>query len=273
MNRLHLYGLAAALALGGCGMCGEEPPPPSGGGGGSGGSGGFAGGASSACTGVCGTPGCGSCPAPEVVAGPGFDIDRTEVTRAAYQRWLALVPKPAELPAACAGHAPFTPASGWPPGAAELQLPVVNVHWCAAWSYCHWAKRHLCGALDGGPLDYADYRDAGASEWMAACGPHVFAYGDAYEPAACNTSDANLGAPAKVGSFPGCDGGLPGLLDMSGNVQEWEDSCEAGAGLLDTCHQRGGAYDNSFGFVRCDDPSAGPRGSADPRVGFRCCSP
>jgi formylglycine-generating enzyme required for sulfatase activity len=225
------------------------------------------------CTGQCGTTGCGSCPDAAVVTGPAFDIDRTEVTRTAYQAWLAVGPRPADLPSACAGHSSFTPAEAWPPDAGNRQDPVASVSWCAAWAYCHWARRHLCGAFDGGALASGDYRDPSSSEWMAACGPADFPYGVSYDASACNGAHSSTPAAAGVCSFSGCDGGLPGLCDMSGNVGEWEDACDTGAGLLDECHVRGGTFQDQAGFLRCDDPGSASRDTRLPTIGFRCCAP
>lgn len=86
-----------------------------------------------------------------------------------------------------------------------------------------------------------------------------------------------LGATAVAGSLPKCVGGYPGLFDMSGNVNEWEDSCAGSLGSSDACLLRGGAYDDGFasGLLGCclAANAHNLRSAADPTVGFRCCSP
>lgn len=122
------------------------------------------------------------------------------------------------------------------------------------------------------------------AEWKLSCQGGeglVYAYGDAYDPLACNGIDAfctcdgegpyahcydDCGADFRVmptGSFPACVSPW-GAWDVSGNV--WE--IVATQDGLD--HYRGGAYNcrDSVQNQRCDydaawDPSA---------KGFRCCS-
>jgi formylglycine-generating enzyme required for sulfatase activity len=61
---------------------------------------------------------------------------------------------------------------------------------------------------------------------------------------------------------------------MSGNVWEWEDSCNADAGVTDVCHARGGAHGNGDVFHRCDyDGFSPPRDFASGPMGIRCCTP
>ena len=77
-------------------------------------------------------------------------------------------------------------------------------------------------------------------------------------------------ATVPVGSLAGCQGGFPGVFDMSGNAAEWEDSCGRAAAdastAKDPCILRGGSYQHSQSGVSCTglfsaDRSANP-GSA-----------
>jgi hypothetical protein len=69
-----------------------------------------------------------------------------------------------------------------------------------------------------------------------------------------------------------CIGGSPGLYDMSGNVAEWEISCD---GATDECLVRGGAFDGLAVDVACTSSRQVPRipGSLSDyqKIGVRCC--
>jgi formylglycine-generating enzyme required for sulfatase activity len=82
-------------------------------------------------------------------------------------------------------------------------------------------------------------------------------------------------------TYTACAGGVTNLYQMSGNLAEWEASCEnttSGA----RCRVRGGSYkagvDNGAG-LRCDVTRTElrvpppPSGDPDPLedIGFRCC--
>ena len=91
-------------------------------------------------------------------------------------------------------------------------------------------------------------------------------------------NDANTAWPS--GKHPACEGGWPGVFDMSGNVAEWEDCCdESDAGpVRGTCVARGGTYqDNgsavSLACVSGDNSTytVVRRNTASVTLGFRCC--
>src|SRR5262249_4485348 len=98
--------------------------------------------------------------------------------------------------------------------------------------------------------------------------------GSAFEANACNTGNV-IGAPATIGSFSACVGGVDGLLDMSGNVQEWTATCfRADAGRSqDLCPGQGGDYLDPPQEARCISADNRQRGGFYPNVGFRCCAP
>jgi hypothetical protein len=86
----------------------------------------------------------------------------------------------------------------------------------------------------------------------------------------------SAGALELVGNPATCQGGVPGLFDMSGNAQEWENACgntAADAGD-DTCHLRGGTFFFQSDSVTCGSTGGGndnPRNGASPWNTIRCC--
>jgi formylglycine-generating enzyme required for sulfatase activity len=201
----------------------------------------------------------------------GFQIDSIEVTNAQYAGFLAAQPDPSLQPPACASNATFEPSQGWPATGQEA-LPVTNTDWCDARAFCHWARKHLCGAVGGGASSYDDFANANTDQWQRACtgaGARNYPYGNTYEAATCNGSDQGSNQKVPAGEVS-CQGAYPGLFDMSGNVWEWEDACQSDAvGAL--CRIRGGCFLNGAPNLRCDTDSSTSRLDSHPTVGFRCC--
>lgn len=224
------------------------------------------------CTGACGTPGCGACPQTSAITpvGQGFSIDATEVTRTDYAGWLATNPHPPE-----SGDADCGLATAYYPDAACLGKgevcqgagceahPQVCVKWCAAAAYCAWAGKRLCGGLGGKFVKPFD--PAAEHEWYLACAgaqAQSYPYGDTYDKAACNTEGTTT---VPVGTLASCEGSAPGLLDMSGNVAEWQNACDGS-----NCAARGGGY-GSLSSSSCASVFPFQRAEGFPNVGFRCC--
>ena len=115
-------------------------------------------------------------------------------------------------------------------------------------------------------------------EWLDACrgtDGRGFPYGNTFDLARCNvqslTSEGGRErATAPVASFPGCEGGLPGLFDMAGNVAEWVNSCHD-----DYCKFRGAGYlsnDPIDTFAACSGVCSGnDKNFQSGVVGIRCC--
>lgn len=57
---------------------------------------------------------------------------------------------------------------------------------------------------------------------------------------------------------------------MSGNVWEWEDSCETSI-VAEGCHLRGGSFHNDGGLACGDEAIIGGDGVLG-TTGFRCCA-
>lgn len=216
------------------------------------------------------------CPTGMVRIPAGADtycIDATEVTNEAYGKFLASNPSTDGQPTACAWNDSFVPGT-WPPASGEEKHPVAEVDWCDARAYCAWAGKRLCGRIGGGKLPAADYQDPKKSEWYNACsneGTREYPYGASADGQACNGIDKNVNGTVEVGSLQDCEGGAPGLFDMSGNVLEWEDACDAETGDKDLCHTRGGSYGDNQDTLKCRYPQPVARSTKLPRIGFRCC--
>ncbi len=228
------------------------------------------------CAGTCGTPGCGPCPSAGLVSASGYSIAGHEVTVSEYEAFLAVNPSLLIQPSYCSWNASYVPTTGWPVVGRDSH-PVSHVDWCDAWAYCRWAGRRLCGRVGGGPNGYNEYGNAAQSEWYAACsagGTLTYPYGSTYSGTTCNSQDYGAGSAVPVGSAVSCEGGLPGLFDMSGNVYEWDSACANETGGTDSCRVRGGSYAFvPFGAnLRCDNDFAVSRSTTLPDLGIRCCA-
>jgi formylglycine-generating enzyme len=263
------------------------------GGGGTGGSAGTAGTAGTGAVSSCpvGLPG----PPLLEITSPGGDtycIDRTEVESGTYADFLDTSPDVADQTGECTWNTSFAPEMSAdcdplpfdPDG--EPSAAVSCVDWCDAKKFCEWAGKELCGGFDGSAVAPTSFADAEVDAWYHACsmnGANEFPYGDTYEDITCAGLDSDETGPVRSSSYPDCEGGYPGLFGMSGNVSEWEDSCDASNGASDGCLHRGGGY---FDYelppesLRCnssganDDtptPAVAPRDMRRNSIGIRCC--
>jgi hypothetical protein len=208
-----------------------------------------------------------------------YYVDSTEVTRSQYNDFLATNP-PLQSDTLDPPFCDFNTNYGLPSATLPNQ-PATQVDWCDAYAYCKWAGKRLCGKIGGGKVDPSNMMqnlsDPAQDQWYLACtGPArtAFPYGDAYVGNACNGKEF-MAQPAAidVGSDLQCEGGFPGVLDMSGNVAEWEDSCSGDLGKGDTCRTRGGAFTSAEAALRCDSVGTVLRNvSASKNIGFRCCA-
>lgn len=230
----------------------------------------------------------GACPgtagAAQVRIGSGassFCIDSTEVTQRDYKLFLAAISSgvvPTQLPE-CSWNTSFTATT-----TGDQFAPVTGVNWCNAYAYCEWAGKHLCGAIGGGPVPYDEsIGDPKKSQWINACshapdgGVQQYPYGNTPSATACNGQERDAGATVEVASLASCVGGYPGIFDMSGNVDEWTNSCDHATGKTDCCVSVGGGFHDfetscGVGDVASATCPGRTRGDTHSDVGFRCCS-
>ncbi|WP_437681460.1 SUMF1/EgtB/PvdO family nonheme iron enzyme [Sorangium sp. So ce131] len=160
-------------------------------------------------------------------------------------------------------------------------LPAVGMTWCQARMHCRWAGKELCGHLDGASAEDADWR---SSRWVAACsdnGQFRYSYRSDTPDAArckvegCSGDEGGYKALDPAAAEGRCEGGVPGLFNMSGNSYEWVDRCEANDTPEiddDPCYPRGGACNLGTEYTYCTYPGEPqPREEGSEFVGFRCC--
>lgn len=287
-----ILGAIAIGALAGCSVLADWSNLTSGGtGGGAGHAGGAGGGGGAgqggANTGGGGNGGCtGKKGAKEVAVG-GFCIDATETSNVEYKAFLddkGATAQVADQPPACAWNLSYNPgnASGtWSYPASDANQPVGDVDWCDAHAHCAWAGKRLCGKIGGGSNAPGDYKDEARSQWYRACSngdpTRLYPYGKSYEAGRCYGDRTSGPLLIDVGSDKSCEGGVAGLFDMSGNVDEWEDSCDGETGNVDNCLVRGGGSDDGAFSLTCAQPTLDKakklsRDTQTPLKGIRCCS-
>jgi len=185
-----------------------------------------------------------------------YAIDRTEVTRIEFARFIAAV---------------VPPVIQW--DVEELSRnpnePVAGVIWREADAYCRWAGKRL-------PTE---------AEWeKAARGTNglIYPWGNEWDPSRANTTESGLVGVVPVGSYT--RGASPyGVLDMAGNVAEWvadyfdpnyydisPDQNPTGPNKILDHGLRGGSFASTYNqvttFFRDSSHSVKP----NPRNGFRC---
>ena len=220
-----------------------------------------------------------ACPAgrgPSMVVVDGFCIDSTEATTGQYNDFLLAGPPLVGQPPVCSWNASYLPGNGWTYVPAQANLPIAYVNWCDAYAFCNWAGKRLCGKVGGGAADFAQFGSSDNEHYMACsnASTRIYPYGNMFSASACNDSDMNIGHVLPVGSLTGCQGGVPGLFDMSGNVEEWQNACDGDSGAGDSCRDGTGAFDYGDGpdGTRCDFADYDMRDGQFPDVGIRCCA-
>ncbi len=225
----------------------------------------------------------------------GYCIDATEVTREQYAAWVQTNPSVSGQVASCSWNDSFAPVATCTSQLAACgsdcgRNPQVCVDWCDAAAFCKAVGKRLCGKIGGNANAFSDAADASKSQWYAACtsgNKCAYSYGNTWDgdaAALCNDWKNALGTTTPVGTFATCTSPDPlyrGVYDLTGNVWEWEDSCNGATNGDDACHIRGGTYTNCYGAGVCDYPYVQDgcyygaiikRASADKITGFRCCA-
>jgi formylglycine-generating enzyme required for sulfatase activity len=220
----------------------------------------------------------------DVPGGKGsFCIDRFEVTNGDFNAYLIDANAMFDAPPLCDPE-----RSGQVPKPTPVyhvdMLPVVNIGWCDAWSYCKWAGKRLCAKV-GVDAGHADDSGDISNEWEYVCrnGLRVtdYPYGIDYQGGVCNIPDPDAGLAmtllADAGTFTGChgiDAGFDQVFDMSGNVAEMDDWSQDYTNQNDanvSVHTRGGSYQYAF-LAACTGLFAHPVLQTYGDVGFRCCA-
>jgi formylglycine-generating enzyme required for sulfatase activity len=277
-----------------------------GGGGGTAGSASVSSGSGGGCQGPCGTPGCGECPGGGMVTvavpgGPGYRIDAVEVTNSAYAAFLASPPALDGQTPVCSFNHSFQPGvqsplrGGQPHECPDVDFvsevaghpdwPVSCVDWCDALAYCQWAGKELCGGLSAGALsgvvtvgsaEPPTFDNPEGSAWYRACsngGTQSYPYGASYAAGTCNDNSGPV-TPVDVGATAECEGGYPGIFDMSGNIEELTAECWDTA--VPGCMRRGGGFYHSDAggdvYLACTSAYYNDRAFQSPTSGLRCCA-
>lgn len=239
---------------------------------------------------------CPSAGGPTMVRMPaGYCIDSTEVTRAQYTAWLNTTTAAtinAQDITTCGWNTTFTPTTSCMGSAyagshtcvgACDNHPQICVDWCDAVAYCKGVGKRLCGKIGGGSTATDQFANANVSQWHNACssgGGNKYPYGNTYDKTTCNGYDYGAvkseWTTTPTASLLGCQATVPyaGVFDLSGNVQEWEDSCALSSdGLSTLCRIRGGHSQSTATTMTCDFDDKNDRTYAGPGTGIRCCWP
>jgi formylglycine-generating enzyme required for sulfatase activity len=245
---------------------------------------------------------CSQCPVtgrgPTMVNVGSFCIDSTEVTNIQYKAFTDTNPSQTSFPhPRCTWNTSFLPTMS----VGGDNYPVSYVDWCDAYTFCLWAGKRLCGQIGGTSNPTTSFDDVTKDQWYQACtsnNPAMFTYpyGTTYQDMTCDGYQYPSLGKINVGSATGChapNAPYNAVYDMSGNVDEWEDSCGTVSGnpvgSKDNCRTRGGSYgdgadpagsggDTPF-FLSCAADWGGSTTAGNPRnahsdfVGFRCCAP
>ncbi len=175
-----------------------------------------------------------------------FYVDKYPITNAEYAKFVEATGHP--LP-------PHWEETGgiYPPDMANH--PVVFVNWFDAQDYAAWAGKRLLTE----------------TEWeKAARGTdgRVYPWGDWFDKAMCNASEAGIGGTTPVGKYSPYGDSPYKVCDMAGNVWEWTATDWAPGSSSKV--QRGGSFVNRGSYARCAYRYLGVPEPRTPNVGFRC---
>lgn len=155
------------------------------------------------------------------------------------------------------------------PPTSNNEAAVNCIDWCDAAAYCEVRGKRLCGKIGGGAQATIDAGlERSLDEWTSACrglADNDQPYGPGFIPDRCNVADLG-GAPGP--SRASCQGGVPGLFDMAGNVQEWVELCTDAA----NCAVRGGSFRSVAAETGCTHIHVPTRLHRYDEVGIRCCA-
>lgn len=149
------------------------------------------------------------------------------------------------------------------------EQPVVGVTWFAATAYCHWLNE-LQGARGQKAEGETAFRlpTEVEWEWAASGGTREYPWGkDDPDDKRANYGE-NVGQTTPVGSYP--DGATPeGLMDMAGNVWEWNENLFDPEKYKVARGLRGGSWGGGAGLLPCAIRGRGYPDDGYDDVGFR----
>jgi len=214
---------------------------------------------------------CGTHSGGRMVRVGAFCMDVTEVTRGELRKYLLDPTHGTKALAFCSWNttepAPETDDR-------LFDWPASMVNFCDAASYCAWAGKRLCGKVGGGMNDLTAYNDAAKSEWFLTCtanGTQTYAYPGSYDKNRCFSEEGTSWPTGAKSDCHGASGPFAQILDLSGNVGEWEYSCQGSAPTRATeCRYRGGTH-GSGTETSCAVPWMAGAETRLPGIGFRCC--
>lgn len=199
-------------------------------------------------------------PPPRAAAIASFWLDRTEVTVGAYRACVTkgACPRPAKASASCTYDL------------GDAELPISCVHWSDADAFCRAAGKRLPTEME---WEYAARGNVGtAYPWGGAMSCKI-AVTLQNERTGRSCSE---GHPDRVGAHP-VGASVFGVLDMSGNVEEWtadwyvENLGRGPAPRVGASHVlRGGGWLSAPSMAKTTTRNWGSAVEAGPNVGFRC---
>jgi serine/threonine protein kinase/formylglycine-generating enzyme required for sulfatase activity len=195
-----------------------------------------------------------------VTIGLGFWLDESEVTKAAYQKFILSMPEWRKGRVSDETYLKDWEGTTY---SGDGDSPVVFVSWTAAAAYAAWAGKRL-------PTE-AEW------EYAARAGTKTgFWWGDDFDATKANNGLGVWRAHASQSRNPW------GLFNMLGNVQEWTSSLyrpypyrkdDGREDAADVSHDRvvrGGAFNSKSAYVRSANRVQMAPATTDDRLGFRC---
>jgi len=235
--------------------------------------------------------------------GTPYCIDSRQGTYGEYDRFIRENGQRFDLqPPECNWNRRFASSGNYKPGLfgvpescssrelGKTTQPVQCISFCAAWAFCSWAGKRLCGMRDSDPgkVMVVDATDAATknrikselrstkNEWFNACsqrGCTAYPYGNTLDKKKCDDSWLPTVPGGGVEGYRDslrneCHGTHPPfdqVYDMVGGIPTWLNICFPG----NRCVRQGGTKDHRSSSCDGTYTLAGP---LDNLSGVRCCA-